>query len=67
VTDSLYVKVRPGPSVDNDVDDDRDLVIDRGEDGEIVGYDIQHASQHPDIIAEALAELRRAQGLGQAA
>jgi uncharacterized protein YuzE len=67
MTDSLYVKVRPGPSVDNDVDDARDLVVDLGSDGEIVGFDIQHASRHPDVIAEALAELRRAQGLAAAA
>jgi hypothetical protein len=33
-------------------------VIDLGADGEPIGYDIQHASQHPDAIAEALADLR---------
>jgi uncharacterized protein YuzE len=52
-TDSLYIKLRPGPSVDNRVVGD-DLVIDLGEDGEPVGYDIQHASEHPEVIAEAL-------------
>jgi uncharacterized protein YuzE len=58
-TDSLYIKLRPGASVDNIVHDDRDLVIDIGEDGKPVGYDIQHASKHPEIIAEALQILQR--------
>ena len=57
-TDSLYIKLRPEPSVDNRVVGD-DLVIDLGVDGEPVGYDIQHASQHPDVIAEALQILQR--------
>ncbi|MBV5336191.1 DUF2283 domain-containing protein, partial [bacterium] len=42
-TDSLYVKVRPEPSVDNEIDDGRDLALDLGADGSVVGYDIQHA------------------------
>jgi len=54
-TDSLYVKVRMGESVDNRIIGD-DIVIDLGSDGEAVGYDIQHASQHPEVIAEALEE-----------
>ena len=58
-TDSLYIKLRPGASVDNRIIGD-DLVIDLGEDGEPLGYDIQHASKHPDIIAEALQILQRA-------
>ena len=66
-TDSLYVKVRPEPSVDNEVDDARDLVLDIGADGAIVGYDIQHASRRPEVIAEALAALRAAQGVADVA
>jgi len=57
-TDSLYVKLRPGPSVDNRIVND-DVVIDLGADGEPVGYDIQHASQHPEAIAEALGFLHQ--------
>lgn len=57
-TDSLYIKLRAGPSVDNRIVGD-DLVIDLDADGEPVGYDIQHASRHPDIIAEALQILQR--------
>ena len=53
-TDSLYIKLRPGASVDNRIVSD-DVVIDLGADGEPVGYDIQHASQH----AEALDFLHR--------
>jgi uncharacterized protein YuzE len=52
-TDSLYIKLRPGPSIDNRIVSD-DVVIDLGPDGDPVGYDIQHASQHADAIAEAL-------------
>jgi uncharacterized protein YuzE len=57
-TDSLYIKLRPGPSVDNRIVND-DVVIDLGADGEPVGYDIQHASQHPEAIAEALGFLHQ--------
>lgn len=57
-TDSLYIKLRPGPSVDNRIVND-DVVIDIGSDGEPVGYDIQHASLHADAIAEALGHLHR--------
>lgn len=55
-TDSLYIKLRPGPSVDNRIVGD-DVVIDVAADGEPVGYDIQHASKHPEAIAEALGYL----------
>ncbi|MGH7095449.1 MAG: DUF2283 domain-containing protein [Stellaceae bacterium] len=57
-TDSLYIKLRPGESVDNRVLND-DVVIDLGIDGEPVGYDIQHASRHADAIAEALGYLHQ--------
>jgi uncharacterized protein YuzE len=57
-TDSLYIKLRPGESVDNRVLND-DVVIDLGIDGEPVGYDIQHASRHAEAIAEALGYLHQ--------
>ena len=57
-TDSMYVRIRPGVKWDQIVDDDRDLVIDVSESGELVGYDIQHASEHMDVVAEAMALLR---------
>lgn len=57
-TDSLYIKLRPGESVDNRVISD-DVVIDVGTDGEPIGYDIQHASRHAEVIAEALGYLHQ--------
>lgn len=57
-TDSLYIKLRPDPSVDNRIIGD-DVVIDLGENGEPVGYDIQHASKHPEAIAEALGQIHQ--------
>ena len=57
-TDSLYIKLRPEPSVDNRIVND-DVVIDLGADGDPVGYDIQHASLHADAIAEALGRLHQ--------
>lgn len=59
VTDSMYVKLRPEAGFDSRVDDARDLVVDLGKDGDPVGYDIQHASEHPDVVAEALLLMRR--------
>ncbi len=53
-TDSMYVTLRDGRVIDNIVHDDQDFVIDLGEDGKPIGYNIQHASQHQDVIAEAL-------------
>ena len=57
-TDSLYIKLRAGESVDNRIVSD-DVVIDLGVDGEPVGYDIQHASLHAEAIAEALGYLHQ--------
>ncbi len=57
-TDSLYVKIRPGASVRQRYDEDRHVIIDLGADGDPVGYDIQFASQHADVIAEALGLLQ---------
>jgi len=57
-TDSLYIKLRHGLSVNNRIVSD-DVVIDLGADGEPVGYDIQHASKQPEAIAEALGYLHR--------
>jgi len=42
-TDSLYINLNASPSVDSrEIPDD--LVVDYGEDGRIIGLDIQHAS-----------------------
>ncbi len=58
-TDSMYVTLREGRVIHTVAHDDRDFAVDVGEDGEPIGYDIQFASQHPDVIAEALRLLRR--------
>ncbi len=57
-TDSMYVTLREGRVVHTIAHDDRDFAIDMGEDGEPMGYDIQFASRHPDVIAEALQLLQ---------
>jgi uncharacterized protein YuzE len=57
----MYVKIRPGASVRQKMDEAREVIIDFGEDGQPVGYDIQFASRHPDVIVEALQLLRRGQ------
>jgi uncharacterized protein YuzE len=57
-TDSLYIKLRAGPSVNNRIVSD-DVVIDLDAGGEPIGYDIQHASQHAETIAEALGYLHQ--------
>jgi uncharacterized protein YuzE len=57
-TDSMYVTLREGRVIHIVPHDDRDFAVDIGEDGQPIGYDIQFASQHPDVIAEALRLLR---------
>ncbi len=58
-TDSMYITLREGRVVHTITHDDRDFAVDMGEDGEPMGYDIQFASRHPDVIAEALQLLQR--------
>ena len=57
-TDSMYVTVRDGRVAHTVAHDDQDYAVDTGEDGEPMGYDIQFASRHADVIAEALRRLR---------
>ncbi len=58
-TDSMYVTLREGRVINSIAHDDRDFAIDIGEDGQPMGYNIQFASKHPDVIAEALQLLQR--------
>ena len=53
-TDTLYIKLRVGESVDNEILDDGDIVIDIGTDGAPAGYEIQHASTKRDFIAAVI-------------
>ncbi|MEI8395355.1 MAG: DUF2283 domain-containing protein [Rhodospirillaceae bacterium] len=48
-TDSLYVVIRDIPAVDT-VEYMEDVMVDLGDDGMAVGYDIQFSSDHKDII-----------------
>jgi uncharacterized protein YuzE len=57
-TDSMYVTLREGRVTNTVIHDDREYAVDLGEDGQPMGYDIQFASQHPDVIAEALRLLQ---------
>jgi uncharacterized protein YuzE len=49
-TDSLYLELRPLPAVWT-VEVEEDVMLDLGEDGAPVGYDIQHASGKHELIA----------------
>jgi uncharacterized protein YuzE len=54
-TDSLYVEVRPLPSR-RTIEIGQDVMLDLGDDGQPVGYDIQHASTKTDFIARLILE-----------
>ena len=54
-TDSLYVEVRPLPA-HRTVEIENDVMLDLGEDGKPVGYDIQHASTKAEIIARLILD-----------
>ncbi len=58
-TDSLYVEVRPLPSR-RTVELEPDIMLDLGEDGRPVGYDIQHASTKAEFIARPILEKEEA-------
>ncbi len=49
-TDSLYIDLSSAPSVDSQ-EISEDIVLDFGEDGRIVGLDIQHASKQMDLTS----------------
>jgi uncharacterized protein YuzE len=58
-TDTMYVTFREDRVAHTIAHDERDFAVDIGEDGKPVGYEIQFASKHPDVIAEALQILQR--------
>jgi uncharacterized protein YuzE len=49
LTDSLYIELRPLPAR-RTREIEPDVILDLGEDGEPVGYDLQHASMKRDLI-----------------
>ena len=58
-TDTMYITFREGRVAHTVAHDERDYAVDIGDDGKPVGYEIQFASKHPEIIAEALKILQR--------
>jgi uncharacterized protein YuzE len=48
-TDSLYIELRALPAK-RTRELGEDVILDLGEDGEPVGYDVQHASAKQDLI-----------------
>jgi uncharacterized protein YuzE len=48
-TDSLYIELRPLPAK-RTREVEEDVMVDLGEDGEPVGYDLQHTSAKQDLI-----------------
>ncbi len=47
-TDSLYIELKPGPGVETR-EIAEGLNVDLAADGEVVGFDIDHASRHLDL------------------
>lgn len=58
-TDTMYITFREGSVAHTVAHDEQDYAVDFGDDGQPMGYEIQSASQHPDVIAEALLILQR--------
>lgn len=52
-TDSLYIELRPLPSR-RTVEIEHDVMLDLGDDGRPVGYDIQHASEKRELITRII-------------
>jgi len=69
-TDTLLVELRPWPApspaeVNEQVggeDADERLVVHYGQDGVAQAFEIEHASERPDLVARALSALREAKG-----
>ena len=55
VTDSLYIELRSLPAK-RTREIAEDVMLDIGEDGEPVGYDVQHASSKRDLIMSIILE-----------
>jgi uncharacterized protein YuzE len=55
LTDSLYLEVRPLPSR-RTMEIEEDVFLDFGEDGNPVGYDIQHASEKMELVQRLMRE-----------
>lgn len=65
-TDTLYVELRPGPTIAAE-EAGEDLVVHYDAADRPAGYEIEHASRHPEHLAAALSALRLARGYPEAA
>ena len=69
-TDTLLVEIRPWPAlspaeVNAEVggeDVEEGLVVHYGPDGQPHAYEVEHASERPDLVTRALGALRVAKG-----
>jgi uncharacterized protein YuzE len=65
-TDTMLVELRAWPGGDasrapaGGQDQGKDLVVHYAPDGKAWAWEIEHASEHPDLIAKALATARSA-------
>jgi hypothetical protein len=72
-TDTMLVELRPWPGgspTDHRAggeDAGEDLVVHYAPDGQPWAWEIEGASRRPELVAQALAALRAARGLGDAA
>jgi uncharacterized protein YuzE len=57
-TDSLYIELRALPAK-RTREIEEDVILDIGEDGEPVGYDLQHASTKQELIMSIILGLER--------
>ena len=58
-TDTMYITFREGRVAHTVAHDERDYAVDIGDDSQPVGYEIQFASKHAEVIAEVLQILQR--------
>ena len=68
-TDTMLVELRPwpggspaAPSAGGE-DAGVDLVVHHAPDGQPWAWEIEHASEHPELVAEALRRVRSARGM----
>ena len=72
-TDTMLVELRPWPgghaadAAAGGEDAGEDLVIHYAPDGQPWAWEIERASQHPDLVGRALTAVRAAHGLDEAA
>lgn len=55
-TDTLYIQLREGPGVDAQ-EVAHDIVFDYNETGEVIGIEIEHASERTDLMNVQLSAL----------